>query len=82
MRDRAEDQREQQQHEGDVEAGEDGGVGLGEGGEQRPAEGDQPDLVAVPDRADGVDEDAPLVVGRGASGWRMPTPRSKPSRMA
>ena len=36
---------------------------LGEGGEDRRAADDQPDLVAVPDRSDGVDGDAPLDVG-------------------
>ncbi len=82
-RHRAEDEREQQQHEGGVEAGEDRGVGLREGGEQGAAEGHQPDLVAVPQRADGVHRDPPLARrsraeagggcrrrGRSRRGWR------------
>ena len=52
----------QDQQQRQVEAGEQGGVPLGEGGEHRAAGGDQPDLVAVPDRADGVDQDAALAV--------------------
>ena len=57
------DQRRQQQHESGVEAREDGGIGLWEGGEEGAAEGHQPHLVAVPDGTDGVDGDAPLLVG-------------------
>ena len=61
-RDGAADQRREQQHEGQVEGAERGGVGDGEGGEQRAAEGHEPDLVAVPQRADGVHHDAALLV--------------------
>ena len=44
----------------EVEAGEEARVPAGEGGERRAAGGQQPDLVAVPDRADRVD-DRPLL---------------------
>ncbi len=56
----AHDQRDQDQQQRQVEAGEQGGVPLGEGGEGGAAGDDQPHLVAVPDRADGVDQDAAL----------------------
>jgi hypothetical protein len=60
--DAAGDLGEQDQQQWQVEAGEEGGVPVGEGGEDGAAGGDQPDLVAVPDRADGVDQDAPFPV--------------------
>ena len=61
----SEDEGEQEEHEGDVEAGEDGGVGVGEGGEHGTAKGDEPDLVAVPKGADGVHEEASFRIGLG-----------------
>ena len=61
----AEDERHQQQHERQVKAGENRGIDIREGGEERAAARHEPDLVAVPDRADGVEEDAPLLVLAG-----------------
>ena len=60
--DRAEDERTQQRHEREVEAGEHRGVNGRKRREQRAAAGDEPDLVAIPDRPDGVEKDAPLLV--------------------
>ena len=59
------DEGEQHEHERDVEAGEDRGVRFGKRGEHRAAERDEPDFVAVPDRADGVENNAPLFLGFG-----------------
>ena len=61
-RDPAHDQREQDQQQRQVEAAEQRGVPLRERGERGAAGDEQPDLVAVPDRADGVDQDAALGV--------------------
>src|SRR5690606_5030710 len=55
------DQGGEDQEERQVEAREEGGVPLGEGGEGGAARDDQPDLVAVPDRPDGVQDGAALV---------------------
>ncbi len=54
----AQDQREEQQHQRRVEAREHDGVGPGEGREGHAARGDEPHLVAVPEGAHGVHEDA------------------------
>jgi len=59
------DEAGEEEHEGDVEGGEDGGVDGWEGGEEGAAGGDEPDFVAVPDGADGVDGDAALVFVSG-----------------
>ena len=59
----AQDQRDEDEQQREVEAGEQARVPLGERGEGRPARDEQPDLVAVPDRADGVDRDAAVVLG-------------------
>ena len=48
------DQAEQNQHNRQVEAGERGGVGGGEGREQSASCGEQPYLVAIPRGADGA----------------------------
>ena len=58
----AQDQRDEDEREGEVVAGEKRGVPLWEGREGGATRGEHPDLVAVPDRADGVDEDAPTPV--------------------
>ena len=52
--DGAEDEGEQQEHEGQVKPGEDGGVHVREGGEEGAAPRDEPDFVSVPYRAHGV----------------------------
>ncbi len=57
------DQHEEKQHECRIETGEDGFIGEGEHGEERSAEGDEPDFIAVPDGSDGVDCDAALGIG-------------------
>jgi hypothetical protein len=59
---RTQDQRGEHQEHGDVEAGERGGVDRRPSREHRAAAEDQPDLIALPDRPDGVDGDAPLDV--------------------
>ena len=55
----AHDQRGQQQDEREVEPGEPGRIPAGERGEDRGSGHDQPDLVAVPQRADRVDRGPP-----------------------
>ena len=50
---------------GEVQPREQRGVGEREDREQDAAAEDQPDLVAVPDRADAVEERPPLDVGAG-----------------
>ena len=65
---RPEEQGEQHEQHRHVEAGEGGGVNGGPGGEDGAAGGDQPHLVAVPVRADGVDGNPPLGVGLGDEG--------------
>ena len=76
-----EDQGHQDQQQRQVQRGEQGGVPEREGGEGGAAGGQQPDLVAVPDRADRVEQHAALgVVPRRSSFMSIPTPRSKPSR--
>src|SRR5690606_13179187 len=61
-RDGAADQAEEQHHDREVERREDRRVGLRERREERAAEGDEPHLVAVPQRADAVEREAPLGV--------------------
>jgi len=58
------DQRDQHDEQREVEAAEQAGVPDGEGGEGRAGRHDQPDLVAVPDRADGVAGQPPVQVVR------------------
>ena len=55
---RTKKERRQHQNHRHIEAGEGGGIHHRPGGEQRPARGDQPDLVAVPVRRDAVDHNA------------------------
>jgi hypothetical protein len=64
-RDGAQDQGREDEHHGQVEAREDGRVNDRECSEQRPTGGYQPDLVAVPDRADGVEHLAALEIRPG-----------------
>ena len=59
------DQQPEDDHQGQVEAAERGGVDVREGHEQHAARGDQPDLVAVPDRADRRQHGPPLLIGPG-----------------
>ncbi len=65
MATRSEDQCHQQQHEREIEPGKHGRIDVGKRREQRAAAGDEPDFVAVPHRADGVEHDAPLFVFLG-----------------
>ncbi len=60
-RDRPQDEGEKDEHQGQVETAEDRRVGHREGGEQGAAPGEEPDFVAVPDRAHGPYE-RPLLV--------------------
>src|SRR5581483_5758379 len=55
-----EDQGGEDEEQREVEAAEQGGVPLGEGGERRAAGDEEPDLVAVPHRADRVHDHAPV----------------------
>jgi hypothetical protein len=61
-RHRPENQRRQQQKQREIKAGERRGIHIRKGGEQRPAAGDEPDFVAVPDRSDGIEQGAALGV--------------------
>ena len=63
--DRPQDHDQQDEHEREVQAREQRRVGQREDGEQDAAAEHQPDLVAVPDRADAVEEGPPLGVGPG-----------------
>jgi hypothetical protein len=58
--DPAQDQRDEDQEQRQVEAAEQRGVPLREGGERRTAGHEHPDLVAVPDRAQRGDDSASL----------------------
>ena len=59
---RAEDEPAEQGHEGQVKPGKNPGIDHGEGGKEGAGPGDQPDLIAVPDRPDGIEEDAAVFV--------------------
>jgi hypothetical protein len=61
----AENQGHEQQNERQVKAGEDRRVNIGERRKQRAAPSDQPDFIAVPHRADGVEHDAPFLIRLG-----------------
>ncbi len=61
-------QRGQHQEHRQIEAREADGVDLGPGGEDRRPAHDQPDLVAFPGRADGVDHHATLFILLGDEG--------------
>ena len=52
-------------HQRQVEPAEGNGKEDGEDAKDCRARGDEPDLVAVPDRADGLEDGAPLAVGAG-----------------
>ena len=76
------DEGQEDQHEGQVQGREHGGVPGRERREHAGAGHDQPHLVAVPERADAVDGHPPLEVGLAHHACAgLPTPRSKPSRM-
>ena len=60
---RPQDHDQQDQHEREIQPREQRRVGQREDGEQDAATEHQPDLVAIPDRADAVEERAPLHVG-------------------
>ncbi len=84
-RDAADDQADEHEEEREVEAGEERRVPAGEGGERRAAGDEQPDLVAVPDRADRADERAALAARLGrrtaaACRRRSRIPRARSSR--
>jgi hypothetical protein len=56
-RDSPKDQSEQNQHHCQIKTGKGRGVGVGKSRKQCAAAGNQPDFVAIPDRADGIDQD-------------------------
>lgn len=62
---RPQDQGDEDQHHGQVKTRERGRIQQRPGREDRPAGGDQPDLVAFPYRADHVEHHAPLDIGLG-----------------
>mgnify|MGYP007044676133 CR=1 FL=1 len=64
----AHNQGGQDEEEGQVHAGEHGRIPLGERGEGRAARGEQPDLVAVPVRADRAHRLGALTVALGNQG--------------
>ena len=64
-RDDADDQEEEDEQEREVEAREHRRVPAGEGRERRSADDDEPDLVAVPDRADRLEHRLPLALVSG-----------------
>ncbi len=70
----AHDQRQQDQQQRQVEPAEQGRVPLGERREGRAAGHEEPDLVAVPDRADGVDHDPALGFVLGQDGQQHADP--------
>ena len=57
-----EDQGEQQEHEGQVEPGENGGVHVREGGKEGAAARDEPDFIAVPHGADGIQREPSVFI--------------------
>src|ERR1019366_5967537 len=59
----AQDEEPEHDHQRQIESAEAGGVERGEGEEQRAAGGEQPDLIAVPDGADGAEYGAAFFVG-------------------
>ena len=63
--DAAQDERPHHHEDGQVEAGEARGEHLGKGQEQGAAAGQQPDLVAVPEGADGAQHLPALLVRAG-----------------
>jgi hypothetical protein len=65
---RTQDQRQQDQQHGQIEAGEADRVENRERGKDRAAAGDQPHLIALPDRADHVEGQTALGVGAGHGG--------------
>src|SRR4029079_15941458 len=61
-----------------VEAAEQGGVPLRECRERRSTRDEHPDLVAVPDRTDGVDQDPTLGVVAREDGQKHAAPEVEP----
>src|SRR5690348_15901327 len=74
----AQDQHEQDERECEVEPGEQRGVDEREHREQHAPADHEPDLVAVPDRADAVEEGPPLVVGPGQGDQKDPDAHVEP----
>ena len=82
----AHDEGDEDEQQRQVEPAEHRGVPVREGREGGAAGREHPHLVAVPDRADRVEQHAAALLGVSASspfprtGSSMPTPKSKPSR--
>jgi hypothetical protein len=62
------DEREEDEHQGQIEAAEDRGVGVGKRREKGAAAGEKPDLISVPERADGPDQGCFLIFVLGQEG--------------
>ncbi len=73
----AQNQQPEHQHQRQIKAGKRGGVDLGESQEEHSPRGDQPYLVAVPDRPDRGQHGAPLVVGAGDEAVHDADPKIK-----
>ncbi|MNC40860.1 hypothetical protein D3C75_896010 [compost metagenome] len=71
---RAQEEAEQQEHEGHIERREGGGIDQGPGGEQGAGTGDEPHLVALPHWAHAVEQHAPLLIGVGHHGEQHADP--------
>jgi hypothetical protein len=76
----ADDEAEEQQHERGVQGAEHDRVGPWKGGEGHPARGDQPDLVAVPERPHGRDHRSPLLLVAGQEGHHGAQAQVEPAR--
>ena len=57
-----EDKGEQQEHESQIESGEDGGVHVREGGEEGAPSRDEPDFIAVPYGTHGIEHQPPVFI--------------------
>lgn len=60
--DGAENQPGYEDHDGDVEGGEQGGVGAREAGKEAADHDDQPNGIPIPNRADRIHKDTPFVI--------------------
>jgi hypothetical protein len=77
--DAAQDEQPEHDHERQIKAAEGRGVEQRKGEVERAAAGQQPDFIAVPDRADAGERGAAVSSVRQRKRCSTPTPRSKPS---
>ncbi len=66
--DAAYDQSQQQQHQCQIQPAEESGVHVRESGKHGAASGDEPDFIAIPMGANGVDDHPPLLIVLGDEG--------------